>query len=262
MASQSQTQGAGPDHDPVANLTRTATASATALRRSRSPCASSAQAATPDRIHNSAARGGGRRRGLCADRSRTRGRRSPAERRAGQRGTRSPQHQQRCERDPGARGHGQDLQSALILDEAGMAPTRSSARLYRIERLRSQVGALPTRDLQRVEDLDARAITLATQREEITQRWRIYRSRVGALDASKTQTRRARPSAGCLASLRARAQHRAHAACSTRTRAGRPERGGCRAFRIGLRLPPVVAHVSVADSRVVSLVRSESLLYA
>jgi len=40
----------------------------------------------------------------------------------------------------------------------------------RIQQLRVQVGALPTRELQRVEDLDARAITLSTQREQITRR--------------------------------------------------------------------------------------------
>jgi hypothetical protein len=40
----------------------------------------------------------------------------------------------------------------------------------RIQHLRAQAGALPTRQLQRVEDLDARAITLTTQREQITRR--------------------------------------------------------------------------------------------
>ena len=39
-----------------------------------------------------------------------------------------------------------------------------------IQQLSAQVGALPTRQLQRVEDLDARAITFTTQREEITRR--------------------------------------------------------------------------------------------
>jgi conjugative relaxase-like TrwC/TraI family protein len=52
--------------------------------------------------------------------------------------------------------------------------TASAERLHelgsRVKRLRTQVAALPTRELQRVEDLDARAITLTTQREEITQR--------------------------------------------------------------------------------------------
>jgi hypothetical protein len=40
----------------------------------------------------------------------------------------------------------------------------------RIQQLRTQVEALPTRQLQRVEDLDARTITLTTQREQITRR--------------------------------------------------------------------------------------------
>jgi conjugative relaxase-like TrwC/TraI family protein len=52
--------------------------------------------------------------------------------------------------------------------------TASAERLHElgdhIQRLRAQVAALPTRELQRVEDLDARTITLATQREEIAQR--------------------------------------------------------------------------------------------
>ncbi|MGA2455742.1 MAG: MobF family relaxase [Solirubrobacteraceae bacterium] len=40
----------------------------------------------------------------------------------------------------------------------------------RIQQLRTQVGALPMRQLQRIEDLDARAITLTTQRGQITRR--------------------------------------------------------------------------------------------
>jgi conjugative relaxase-like TrwC/TraI family protein len=40
----------------------------------------------------------------------------------------------------------------------------------RIQQLHTQVEALPTRQLQRVEDLNARAITLTTQREQITRR--------------------------------------------------------------------------------------------
>jgi conjugative relaxase-like TrwC/TraI family protein len=39
-----------------------------------------------------------------------------------------------------------------------------------IQQLRAQDGALPTRQLQRIEDLDARAITLTTQREQIKRR--------------------------------------------------------------------------------------------
>jgi chromosome segregation ATPase len=38
------------------------------------------------------------------------------------------------------------------------------------ERLRAQLAALPGRQLQRVEDLDARALTLSTQREQISER--------------------------------------------------------------------------------------------
>jgi hypothetical protein len=52
--------------------------------------------------------------------------------------------------------------------------TASAERLHElrsgVKRLRTQVAALPTRELQRVEDLNARAITLTTQCEEITQR--------------------------------------------------------------------------------------------
>ncbi len=52
--------------------------------------------------------------------------------------------------------------------------TATAERLHelrsRIQQLRTEVGALPTRQLQRVEDLDARAITLTTQREQITRR--------------------------------------------------------------------------------------------
>jgi hypothetical protein len=39
-----------------------------------------------------------------------------------------------------------------------------------IQQLHAQVGPLPTRQLQRIEDLDARAITLTTQREQIARR--------------------------------------------------------------------------------------------
>jgi hypothetical protein len=54
------------------------------------------------------------------------------------------------------------------------APPAGPARLQeageRIEQLRAQLAALPTRELQRIEDLDARASTLATQREQLTAR--------------------------------------------------------------------------------------------
>ena len=54
-------------------------------------------------------------------------------------------------------------------------PTIASAARLReltdhIKQLRTEVEALPTRRLQRVEDLHARAITLTTQREQITRR--------------------------------------------------------------------------------------------
>jgi len=53
---------------------------------------------------------------------------------------------------------------------ASASPERMRELGDRIQQLRTQVGALPTRQLQRIEDLDARAITLTTQREQITQR--------------------------------------------------------------------------------------------
>jgi hypothetical protein len=53
-------------------------------------------------------------------------------------------------------------------------PIASAERLRElgdhIQQLRAQVGALPTRQLQRIEDLDARAITLTTQREQMKRR--------------------------------------------------------------------------------------------
>ena len=39
-----------------------------------------------------------------------------------------------------------------------------------VERLETQLAALPTRQLQRIEDLDARALILATQHEQLTER--------------------------------------------------------------------------------------------
>jgi conjugative relaxase-like TrwC/TraI family protein len=62
---------------------------------------------------------------------------------------------------------------ALDRTEAA-ATTASPERLHdlrdRIQELRAQAAALPTRALQRLEDLDARAATLVAQREEIIQR--------------------------------------------------------------------------------------------
>jgi AAA domain len=50
----------------------------------------------------------------------------------------------------------------------------SSVRLQqlreRVEQLQAQLAALPTRQLQRIEDLDARALTLTTQREQLAGR--------------------------------------------------------------------------------------------
>ncbi len=56
-------------------------------------------------------------------------------------------------------------------------PTPAAATLVRlrelrerIEQLQAQLAALPTRELQRIEDLDARALTLTTQHEQLTGR--------------------------------------------------------------------------------------------
>jgi hypothetical protein len=53
---------------------------------------------------------------------------------------------------------------------ATATPTRLRELRERIERLHLQLTALPTRELQRIEDLDARAHTLTTQHEQLTQR--------------------------------------------------------------------------------------------
>ncbi len=50
------------------------------------------------------------------------------------------------------------------------SPERLHKLADRVEQLRARIDALPTRQLRRIEDLDARAITLATQREQITER--------------------------------------------------------------------------------------------
>jgi conjugative relaxase-like TrwC/TraI family protein len=58
--------------------------------------------------------------------------------------------------------------------EPTLPATASTARLRelreRVEQLQAQLAALPTRQLQHIEDLDARAVTLATQREQLTGR--------------------------------------------------------------------------------------------
>ncbi len=58
--------------------------------------------------------------------------------------------------------------------EPTLPATASIARLRelreRVEQLQAQLASLPTRQLQRIEDMDARAVTLATQREQLTRR--------------------------------------------------------------------------------------------
>ncbi len=51
-----------------------------------------------------------------------------------------------------------------------VSPTRLRELRERIDQLHVQLAALPTRELQRIEDLDARALTLTTQHEQLTQR--------------------------------------------------------------------------------------------
>ncbi len=53
---------------------------------------------------------------------------------------------------------------------AEATPSRLRELRERIERLQAQLAALPTRQLQRIEDLDAHALTLTTQHEQLTQR--------------------------------------------------------------------------------------------
>jgi predicted nucleic acid-binding Zn-ribbon protein len=53
---------------------------------------------------------------------------------------------------------------------AAATPTRLRELRERVERLQAQLAALPTHELQRIEDLDTRAFTLTTQREQLTQR--------------------------------------------------------------------------------------------
>jgi conjugative relaxase-like TrwC/TraI family protein len=49
-------------------------------------------------------------------------------------------------------------------------PSRLRELRERVEQLRTQLAALPTRQLQRIEDLDSRAITLSSQREQLAER--------------------------------------------------------------------------------------------
>ncbi len=53
---------------------------------------------------------------------------------------------------------------------AAATPARLRELRERVEHLQAQIAALPTRQLQRIEDLDARALTLTTQREQLTRR--------------------------------------------------------------------------------------------
>ncbi len=53
---------------------------------------------------------------------------------------------------------------------AAATPARLRELRERIDQLHVQLAALPTRELRRIEDLDARALTLATQHEQLTQR--------------------------------------------------------------------------------------------
>ncbi len=53
---------------------------------------------------------------------------------------------------------------------AAPTPARLQELSERIDQLHVQLAVLPTRELQRIEDLDARALTLTTQHEQLTQR--------------------------------------------------------------------------------------------
>ncbi len=76
----------------------------------------------------------------------------------------------------GARAHaaGPPQDHAAVCVEAtppvGATPARLRELRERVERLHAQIAALPTREMQRIDDLDARALTLTTQREQLTQR--------------------------------------------------------------------------------------------
>ena len=52
---------------------------------------------------------------------------------------------------------------------AAAPPARLRELRERVDQLHVQLAALPTRELQRIEDLDARALTLTSQREQLTQ---------------------------------------------------------------------------------------------
>ncbi len=75
-----------------------------------------------------------------------------------------------------ARAHATDLPQEHAAARAEPTPPTAASRMRlqqlreRVEQLRAQLAALPTRQLQRIEDLDARALTLTTQREQLTGR--------------------------------------------------------------------------------------------
>ncbi len=75
-----------------------------------------------------------------------------------------------------ARGHATDPPQEHAAARAEPTPpaTVTPARLRelreRVDQLQAQLAALPTRELQRIEGLDARALTLTTQREQLTDR--------------------------------------------------------------------------------------------
>ncbi len=63
---------------------------------------------------------------------------------------------------------------AAVRAEPTSPAAATTARLRelreRVDQLHVQLAALPTRELQRIEDLDARALTITSQREQLTQR--------------------------------------------------------------------------------------------
>jgi conjugative relaxase-like TrwC/TraI family protein len=94
-----------------------------------------------------------------------------------------------------ARAHATDppQEHAAALAEPTPPAAATLARLRqlreRVERLQAQLAALPTRELQRIEDLDARALTLTAQRERLAQR------RVGLPDPQRRFGREQDPNA-------------------------------------------------------------------
>ena len=115
---------------------------------------------------------------------------------------------------------------------AAATPARLRELRERVERLQAQIAALPTREMQRIEDLDARALTLTTQREQLTGRLAGLpepRRRLGR-EQDPHALERARLT-GAAASQRARARRGAHTARRLGVRARRPRRGPRRTRR-------------------------------